>query len=181
MQVKIHLSEVKRLVGVLIPILALSLAVIFGLLWLRHSASKIKSDKSQEAKQTEVTKLLDESESNIEIATDLDSRFFHKDSEILKKLVEASERGVQVKILYDPRVGGKELEGLKNVEEKENIEFKKANSNLSYHYWIFDDESVRMDNHPFQKFGKEGVPGVIFQNQRRAIIASETFSRMWNT
>ncbi len=142
------------------------------------------NDSDFEKKRKELLKLFNSAKSTIHITTDLDIRFFEKE-EIIESLKNAAERGVEVKILSDPK-GYKIAEmpkleelvnkGLINVTEaKEPFKIRKL-----HHYMIIDKRAARLETyHPPKGFGNGKSKGVIYNVPRVALYAEHEFNEQW--
>jgi sugar-specific transcriptional regulator TrmB len=121
----------------------------------------------------------DEAQKELLIVTDLDKKFF-SNPQIVEHLESAVARGVEIHMIYDPRVNleKNETPAIKKMIDGEEIKAKVAKGNLGGHYWVGDRNSVRYDLHQFQDFNAKGT--VVHDTLKLATRLTNHFMATWH-
>lgn len=156
-----------------------------GLIWWTFHTSGFKN-RDWETKIQEMVKVYDSALNHIEIVTDLAREFF-ADKRVLESLKKAAERGVQIRIVYDPAgYNLEELEDLQKLAEAGLVEVRKANQaftkETARHVMEIDGRWARLETyHPAKQMIEAGVGARIYQSPAIAFFAGGEFDRVWKS
>jgi len=170
----------------MIEIVVLSSIIILstGLIYYTVYISSPKKNRNWEVKVREMSKLFNSASNHIGIATDLSPEFF-ADPRITESLGQAAQRGVQVRIVYDPAgYQLKELDDLQKLVKARLIEARKAKKaftkETARHVMEIDGEWARLETyHPAKQMVEAGADARIYRSPAVAYFAESEFNRLW--
>lgn len=140
---------------------------------------KKQKDVGYDESHEEFSFLLDRARNEVLIATDLDTNTFAND-EVLDHLVEARNRGCDIRLLYDKRAKLEDVPKLAELHEKGVVATKKYPKALDVHFVVIDGQHVRLDRHPFRKYEEDGAEGrVILKTLELGRKYRHHFDVMW--
>jgi len=155
------------------------LGVCMGILSviLEYRSNSVADDKMPKTIQ-EGENFFDVAQRKLLFVTDLDPTFWNHE-QIISHLRSAVDRGVKVRIIYDPRVklGENGTPAIERMILNRQIEAKRAKGNISGHYWVCDSNSVRIDRHDFQDFKAKGK--VRWETYDEGLRLADHFSAWW--
>lgn len=141
---------------------------------------KVTNFGPETAIQTSV-KLIFDSNEEIKMVTDLTPLFF-SEKKVLFALKEALNRGVRVKILFDPNTKVKKLKKFQKLvqEHMTYITLKKMQESPPYHFWVIDGIHIRLEEpHPFGEI-KEVRGEIRYNTLKLASHYDKIFSHLWS-
>jgi phosphatidylserine/phosphatidylglycerophosphate/cardiolipin synthase-like enzyme len=155
-------------------------AFVLAFVTLNKEISRRKNFGPELAVKTSV-ELIDRTERTLKIVTTFSPELFD-DNKVLSALKDATERNVEVHILYYPELDQKEATKLSHIIQSTKstlIESRLLRDEPPYHFWLADERHLRLEKpHPPKDISN--VHGeIIYNTLKLGTIYEGKFEALW--
>lgn len=170
----------------MVELVVLLLVLVGSMCIIGRTVDALRPRKNEEPETflREMLKIFDRASRHIEIVTDL-AREFYADPRLLESFEKAANRGVQIRVVYDPN-GYKlnELEGLQKLVEAGSVKAVEAKQAFTKkedrHVMEIDGIWARLETyHPAKQMVEAAAKARIYRSPVIARFAEEEFKRQW--